>query len=108
MAKRRGHGEGSISQRHDHPTCPPLIDGERAEHSCRGRWVAMIDLGHYGGKRRRKAIYGRTRKETATKLQEALAARTSNTLVVGQVTMETWLRYWLDVICPERGLKVNT
>lgn len=108
MAKRRGHNEGSISQRHDHPTCPPLIDGERAEHRCQGRWVAMVNLGYVDGKRRRRAIYADTRKGAAIKLQEALAARNSKSLVVGQVTVETWLRYWLEVICPERGLKVNT
>lgn len=108
MAKRRGSGEGSISQRHDHATCPPVVGGRRPEHSCRGRWVAMVDLGYHNGKRKRRAIYGATRKEAAIKLQEALAAKSSGSLVVGQVTVDTWMRYWLDVICVERGLKANT
>ena len=29
MTPRREKGEGSIYQRHDHPTCPPLVNGER-------------------------------------------------------------------------------
>jgi len=108
MAKRRGHGEGSISQRHDHPSCPPAVDGKRPEHRCQGRWVAMVDLGYVDGKRRRKAIYADTRKGAAIKLQETLTAKRSGSLAVGQVTVERWLRYWLDTVCAEEGLKVNT
>ena len=115
---RRGRGEGSITQRHDHATCPPSVlvghddDGkpimERPEHKCRGTWVAMVDLGRVGGKRKRKAVYGKTRREAATKLQAALESKKSHTLTTGAVTVDTWLRYWLDVVCVERGLKVNT
>lgn len=70
--------------------------------------MASVDLGVVSGKRQRKTVYAATRKEAAIKLQTALTAKASNSLVVGSVTMETWLTYWLDVICPERGLKVNT
>lgn len=42
MAKRRGHGEGSIYQRQD------------------GRWAATVDLGWHDGKRKRKAVYAKT------------------------------------------------
>lgn len=118
MAKRRGHGEGSISQRHDHPSCPPLLvvghdeDGkpikDRADHRCQGRWVAMVDLGFVDGKRRRKALFADTRKGAAIKLQETLAAKKSSSLAVGQVNVERWVNYWLDVVCVEEALKVNT
>ena len=108
MTRRRGRREGSVSQRHNHPTCPPLINGTRPEHRCKGTWVAMLDLGVVGGKRRRKALYGRTRAEAAAKLQDAIEAHKTHSLAVGSVTVEAWLRYWLDVVCPERGLKVNT
>lgn len=117
MARRRGRSEGSISQRHNHATCPPLVDGERPDHRCKGTWVAMLDLGIINGKRTRKALYGRTRAEVAGKLQDALTAKKARTLTVGKSqTVEAWLNYWLDVICVERvlpgktqrGLKVNT
>ena len=52
MGKRRGHGEGSIHLRPD------------------GRWCAIVDLGRdANGKRKRKYIYGKTRKEVADQLK---------------------------------------
>jgi len=51
MARRRGHGEGAIYQRAD------------------GLWCASVDLGIVNGKRRRKVVYGKTRKEVADKLK---------------------------------------
>lgn len=48
---RRGHGEGSIYQRQD------------------GRWVGTLELGWENGKRRRKPVYGQTRREVADKLR---------------------------------------
>lgn len=107
MASRRGHGEGAIFQRHD-KSCPPPIDNVRPDHKCRGPWVAEVNLGIVNGKRKRKTIYGRTRKEAAIKLQQALAAKDAGTLVLGRASVETWLRYWLEVVCVEEGLKTNT
>lgn len=52
-AKRRGRGEGSITHRPD------------------GRWMARVDLGVQDGKRRYKALYGKTRKDVAGKLTNA-------------------------------------
>src|ERR1700687_4016585 len=52
--RRRGRGEGSITQRPD------------------GRWVARVDLGWQDGKRRRKAVYGRTRREGGDKVPRVL------------------------------------
>ena len=66
MAKRRGHGEGSICQRSD------------------GRWQAQIDLGYQNGKRRRKFIYGATRREVAQALTNALRAAHDGTLLTDE------------------------
>jgi len=55
MVGRRGHGEGSIYQRESD-----------------GKWCAVVDLGWVRGKRKRKVIYGRTRKEVAEKLKVIL------------------------------------
>ena len=52
MGKRRGHGEGAIYQRESD-----------------SKWCASIDLGFMGGKRKRKIIYGKTRKDVADKLK---------------------------------------
>ncbi len=52
MSTRRGQGEGSISQR-----------------ASDGLWTARVDLGYVNGKRKRKQIYGKTRKEVAEALK---------------------------------------
>lgn len=108
MPKRRPRGEGGIYQRHDHPSCPPLIDGERADHRCQGRWVGTLDIRLGDNTRRRKNVYGRTKKEAQVKLAQALRDRDNHTLILASTTVESWMRYWLDTICVERGLKVNT
>ena len=76
---RRGNGEGTISQRSD------------------GRWEARVDVSD-GGKRRRKSIYGHTRREVQERLVQALRARdqgvtvrTNERLTVGAY-LEAWLR----------------
>jgi integrase len=76
---RRGHGEGSIHQRSD------------------GRWAAVLDLGWEGGKRRRKYVYGKTRREVQQKLaqvqhthQQGLPLPTERQ-TVGHF-LERWLR----------------
>jgi integrase-like protein len=51
MGKRRGQGEGSIHRRTD------------------GKWRAIVDLGWVSGKRKRKYLYGQTRKEVSDKLK---------------------------------------
>ena len=77
---RRGKGEGSICQRPD------------------GRWVARVDLGWMDGKRRRKAVYGRTRRAVADKLPKVLrdvqqgAVLPDERQTVGQF-LERWLEH---------------
>ena len=76
---RRGNNEGSIYKRAD------------------GRWTAAVHLGYEGGRRRRKAIYGKTRQEVARKLAAALRAREqglpqpAERQTVGSL-LQTWLR----------------
>lgn len=79
MSKRRGHGEGSVYQRAD------------------GRWAAMLDLGREGGKRQRKALYGRTKTEVLRKLREAQRHAEAGTLVRNETgTVDAFLTQWLD------------
>ncbi len=77
--RRRGRGEGSITQRPD------------------GRWVARADLGWEGGRRRRKAVYGRTRREVAEKLTRVLRdVQQGATLPDERQTVSQFLTRWLD------------
>ncbi len=66
MPKKRGSGEGSIFQRGN------------------GRWVSVITVGYSaGGKRLRKTIYGKTKKEVTDKL-----TRLANQKLDGSLTTD--------------------
>lgn len=96
--RRRNRNDGGLYQRHDHWSCPPIADdGERPEHTCRGRWVANIEV-VVDGKRRRKSIYRRTQKEAQAELRKALREKDAGTLVIASMTVGKWLDYWLDNI----------
>ncbi len=85
MASRRGHSEGSIYFR-------------ESDH----RWCAMVDLGWVNGKRKRKIIYGKTRKEVAEKLKIALREQQQGRLMpTERQTVAQFLTHWLsDVVKP--------
>ena len=83
MAKR-GANEGTIFQRKD------------------GRWSSVVDLGWEGGKRKRKAFYGATRKEVADALNKALREKARGLpVVLERQTVGQFLGHWLeDVVEP--------
>jgi integrase len=73
---KRGSGEGSIYRRKD------------------GRWVGQYEV---GGKR--KYIYGKIRKEVATKLTKAMAERDAGMVFdAGALRLGDYLDGWLDSI----------
>ncbi len=80
--RRRGNGEGSIYR------------------DTASRWRGYPDLGYSSGRRRRKYVIGRTRREVAAKLREAATARDAGTLVVTDSTQTVvgWLEFWLESI----------
>lgn len=78
--QRRGSGEGSIYQRQSD-----------------GRWVASVDLGAVGGKRRRKPVYGKTRKDVVEKLKALHRQQHEGTLRASdKTTLGSYLADWLD------------
>lgn len=80
MGKRRGNGEGSIYKRPD------------------GTWVGQVSVGHdpTTGKLKRKSFYGKTRKEVADKIAQALQEVRSGTYIEpAQTTFGEWLDKWL-------------
>jgi len=81
MAKRRGHGEGGIYQRESD-----------------GKWCASVDLGFVNGKRRRKVMYGKTRKEVADKLKAIHRDQAAGiNVATGRQTVKAFLERWLEV-----------
>lgn len=84
MAKRnkktRGAGEGTVHRRPD------------------GRWIAQISLGNdpVTGKRKRKTVYGKTRKEAVEKMTQILhQAQTGIYVEPTRITLGNWLDRWL-------------
>lgn len=84
--RRRGSGEGSIYQRPD------------------GLWCAMIELGIVNGKRKRKYLYGATRKEVAEKLRQLFNQQQQGINIDPErITVGEFLDRWLEqVIKPHR------
>ncbi|GAC1560809.1 MAG: site-specific integrase [Herpetosiphon sp.] len=79
MSTRRGQGEGSISQ--------------RASDSL---WTARVDLGYVNGKRKRKQIYGKTRKGVAEKLKMLLREQQQGLpIATAKQTVAQFLSQWL-------------
>lgn len=83
MTLRRGHGEGSVYRR-----------------SSDGRWIGVVDLGHSGGKRRRRSVTAATKRQCLAKLRE-LQADMSRGVITGSSSVSEWLTYWLDEIASE-------
>lgn len=102
MSSRRGRGEGSIQQRHDHKSCPPLEDGPldendkptriRPDHTCKGRWAVVVDHGWLNGSRKRSYVYGATKKEVLEKVKSEGGGR------ISEWTVERWMNHWLDEV----------
>jgi len=79
-SSRRGKGEGSISQRSD------------------GLWVGRLGAGTDAtGKRLRKVVYGKTKKEAADKLTKLASQKLNGTLSTDdKTTVEQFIDRWLD------------
>ena len=78
MAKR-GNQEGTIYRRQD------------------GRWAAAVDLGWQGGQRKRKTLYGKTRREVHERLAEVLQTiRHGLPIPEDRLTVGNYLTQWLE------------
>ena len=82
---RRGHGEGSIYRRQD------------------GRWAGSVELGWVDGKRARKTVYAKTRREAAAKLDDARRAAAEGHPPAGdRQTVGTFMDWWITDHVPGR------
>src|SRR5690349_19408171 len=78
MASRRGHGEGSISQRSD------------------GRWMGRVPLGRGAdGRRLRKYVYGATEADVIRKMKKLNGRAVDGQLITTSTpTVGSYLRDW--------------
>lgn len=84
MAKRRGHGEGGVYQR-----------------ASDGLWVGSVELGYDGGKRRRKAVYGKSRAEAVKKVKEVQRTVDAGFTVSDErTTVGQYLNWWGTTVLP--------
>lgn len=90
MAKRRGHGEGAIFQRESD-----------------GYWVGTVELGRTAdGKRRRKTVYARTRREVSEQMKALLAQQQQGLLQdIERITFAAFASRWLDHVRATRELR---
>lgn len=93
MAKKRGSGEGCISQRKD------------------GNWQAVITVGYSAeGKRVRKWVYGETKRDVTTKLTRLQNQKldgqllTRERLTVAEL-LERWLTHWSPKLAESSRLR---
>lgn len=99
--KRRVGGEGSIYQAHT-PGCPPEdANGDRPKHGCQGRWRGYVDLGWHDGKRDRRYVSGKTRRDVSNKL-EKLKTEAAAGVRSDSTTVSEWMTYWLGHVAPRR------
>lgn len=83
MTGRRGHGEGDVHLRPD------------------GRWEARVDLGWQDGKRTRKSVYGKTKREVLEKLRRAQREKDLGRLVADErQTVGEFLEWWQSTVLP--------
>lgn len=109
--KARGRGEGTVVRDHgERFGCPPVgPDGERPEHPCRARWVAMLSGERVPGQARsRRRFYGRTYKEAWEKMDEYRRENRGAVLTSKAPSLEEWLNHFINVICVNKGLKIRT
>lgn len=86
MGKRRVSGEGGIYQRAD------------------GRWCASLEIPHLIGGRRRRVIYGESRKEVADRLRQLQRELDEGTLPLSEnPTVAAFLQRWLDDVVAQRN-----
>jgi integrase len=93
MGKRRGHGEGGIYERESD-----------------GKWCANVDLGWHNGKRKRKVVYGKTRREVADKLKKLQQEQAAGRAIISErQTVAEYLDRWLTTsVRPYRRPKTIT
>jgi AcrR family transcriptional regulator len=84
--RRRGRGEGSVTLLPD------------------GRWQARVSWTEPSGRRRRKAVYGRTRQEAQQKLRQLLAARDQGRPLPSddRLTLGAFLTRWLEDVAARK------
>lgn len=68
-----------------------------------GYWVGTVDLGWQGGKRVRKSVSAKTKKEAQAKFVKLKRDLERSGGIASNTTVAAWLNHWLDNIATERN-----
>lgn len=84
--KRRGHNEGTVTQRQD------------------GRWMAQVTTGYNSeGKIKRVTYYGKTRGEVVEKMDKArMDLKTGTYIEPNKITLGDWVLKWVKIYARQR------
>ena len=100
MAGKRARGDGGLHFKH-RPDCPkPDDSGQRPKHKCAGLWVARVELEPDSlGRRKSKEVTSRDYATAVKRLRELRRqVEDHGTVATGTMTVEKWLRQWLDEV----------
>lgn len=102
---RRGYRTGSLFQRCEARFgCPPLVDGIRPKHKCKGRWFGVIEAGVTAdGDRNRTTVSHKSKSVVQQRLNEKVleAKDHQRNTTKRTVTVAAWAKTWLEAIQPE-------
>lgn len=107
---RRTNGEGSVYRRHDHPTCPPAVDGVRPAHRCAGRWKgALVYVDPLSGERKRVTFYGDRAADVRERIKAALdRLQVDAPPVDAKVTLAAYVERWITTTLEASDRKQTT
>lgn len=99
---KRTDGGGSVYRRHL-TTCPPVVNGKRPSHPCKGPFVGAFVADWRDGKPIRKKVTAKSRTSAEAKLRELREKVEAGQLPSGRIpTVAEWMTYWLDQIAAKK------
>lgn len=102
LMSRREYRTGSLFQKCEARFgCPPLVDGERPQHKCAGRWFGTLESGYTAsGARKRVTVSAKTKPEVVRRLRDKrLEMEAQGTRAIKRTTtVAKWSGQWLENI----------
>ena len=97
---RRDYGTGSVLQRCEaRYDCPPLVDGKRPKHNCKGRWYGVVEAGFTkDGTRRRITVSAANKTVAKNRLRDKQLEMDAGGSSRRTMTVAKWATEWLETI----------
>ena len=105
-SKKRTYGDGSVYQRCDaRRGCPPVVNGVRPDHRCKGPWVGAFSHGYTErGTPRRYTVKADTESQARVRLRKRIGEVVDGGgAASSKTTVKQWAEEWLTIV--ERELR---